>query len=450
MNRAGDHFQRRHDSPSVTQAALARLITNRPRDAVVRASEFSFAVALRPGLDPATLERAFHRTLRRHGELLSAFRIDRGEARVESLDLARFPLVIHDAVALPEPALRARLRKRVEAGFPRLDEPLTRLHLYDRGAEGCVLLLQIHHLVADGWSLEIAFRDMMTCYLAGGRDLRAHAPAPRFEDFVDAEDDFTHTARGRAARDHWARSLAAMAPPVRLPYDRERRANAIGASGRALFELRADSVRALDDLARRLDLTRFAVLFALFALAIGRISGARAVPVAVPVARRNDARWLDLVGYVAQNVYVLAPAAEPSAATFRTCGALLAEAFAHEDYPALLAMPEVTDLRAPGAPRAGYEQVSFAMWTPQRNDPLGLAGLFGGEPDRSIRAAGFEAQVVDLAVDACSRDLRLNFIAVGNRLAFTLLYNADLFDAATARSIADIFRSLAEDLPSRL
>lgn len=449
MNEAGGDFRRRHDCASVTQAAMVRLIANRPRDAVVRSAEFSFAVSLRPRLDPSTLQRAFHRTLRRHGELLSAFRIDRGEVRVESLDLSRFALVVHDAAALPEPALRALLKKRADAGFARLDEPLTRLHFYDRGADGCVLLLQIHHLVADGWSLEIAFRDMMASYLAGGRDL-SRAPVARFEDFVDAEDDFAQSPEGLAAHDYWSRTLAAMAPPLPLPYDRDRRADAVVACGRAMFELSADSVRALDGLARRLGITRFAVLFALFALAVGRFSGARAVPVAVPVARRNDARWLDLVGYVAQNIYVLAPAAEPTASTFRTCAALLAEAFAREDYPASLVAREMAAARPPGAPRAGYEQISFAMWTPQRNDPLGLANLFRGAPGMPIRAAGFEAEVVDLAVDACSRDLRLNFIAADDRLAFTLLYNADLFDAATARSIGDLFRALAEELPSRL
>ena len=436
---------RRHDVPSIKQAAWSRRIVNRRRDAVSRSMEMAFAVKIHPGLDTETLQRALSRVVERHVELRSIFVPHMDGFRVESLPVKRFQVESYDMSGASWDTVHRAIRQTVDAGFPSLQAPLLRLRTYRIAGEGAVLLFQVHHLVSDSWSVEIVFRDLMAAYLAGGGRVWSGATPQTFEDFVDWEDEFISSAAGVAARAFWTSQLETMIEPVALPYDRTHSTEQIERGGVIRFSFSESLTADIDHLAASLRVTRFSLLLSLFALTVRRIGGASFVPIGVPVARRATRGLLELVGDTAQMIYVgLSPPSNARDFTFFLQSAKsIDESFEHQDFPVQLAIDDLGQ-QLPAKP--GFKQLCFSMLTPQKNDVLGLGALFQDVPGQVVKVPGYRAETIALCDNGCSRDLRLNFSTRDARVYFTLVYNADAFEPATAERLVEAFVAVAQEV----
>ncbi|MEV6301950.1 amino acid adenylation domain-containing protein [Actinoplanes sp. NPDC051861] len=214
------------------------------------------------------------------------------------------------------PPGEAVVRLRVESGtadgltaaarapFDLAAEPPLRVHLYSSGPDEHVLLLVMHHIAGDGWSMAPLARDLGTAY-AARLDGRAPGWPPlevQYADYALWQRDLlgTEDEPGSAMShqlDHWRRTLDGLPEELALPTDRPRAATATFQGGEVPVRLAPELHAALLELARDQRVSLFMVLQAAVAGLLTRLTGGTDVPLGTPVAGRTDEALNDLVGF---------------------------------------------------------------------------------------------------------------------------------------------------------
>ncbi|WP_307808090.1 non-ribosomal peptide synthetase [Streptomyces oryzae] len=273
---------------------------------------FNIPLALRMTgrLDEKALERALADVVTRHEPLRTVFPESGGEPFQDVLDaeVARPRLQV---TAVGEKELPERLTEASRYAFDLAAEPQLRAQLFALGPAEHVLLIVVHHIAADGWSMAPLTRDLTTAYVARSRgEEPVWDPLPvRYADYTqwhrqllgDPADPDSLQNRQLA---HWARALSGMPGELKLPFDKPRPAAVSHRGADVLVRIDADVHTALARLARRSGASLFMVLHAGLAALLTKIGAGTDIPVASPIAGRTDQALDDLVGYFV-NILVL-------------------------------------------------------------------------------------------------------------------------------------------------
>ena len=311
-----------------------------------------------------------------------------------------------------------------------------------------VVVLSIHHLVADFWSLEVLIGELAALYRPAGEAGPAGPPELRplpltHADHARRQEAMLAGPRGEASWVFWRQELAGPPPQLELPTDRQRpRQQTFGGDAWPL-RLSPETTLALRSLAAEQRATPFMALLAVFQALLARLSGQREVVVGAPVSGRRSADLAGVVGYFVNLLALRADfAGEPGFAELlgATRRRVLA-AFRHQDYPFPLLAEQLQPRRDPG--RSPLFQASFVMQKAHRPDRHGLAGFALGLPGSHLRLAGLELESVALPRRAAQFDLTLEAADEGEEVAALLVYNTDLFDAATTARWSGFLRALA-------
>ncbi|MGP3972347.1 amino acid adenylation domain-containing protein, partial [Streptomyces sp. 6N223] len=300
-----------------------------------------FAVRLTGQLDHQALDAALNDVITRHETLRTVFP-DTGDGPCQH---------ILDAQHLPSP-LRTRrieekdLRQAVDAvaghAFDLATEIPVRAWLFSLSAAESVLVLVVHHIAGDGWSVGPLARDLAAAYAArcaGGEPVWEPLPV-QYADYTlwqrellgEEQDPESRFSRQYA---YWAEQLADLPEQVTLPADRPRPA-ALSHHGRVdAFDFDADLHRAIFDLARSTGTTVHMVLHAALAALLTRLGAGTDIPIGTGVAGRTDDDLSELVGFFV-NILVL----RTDTSGNPTFSELLAQeretslaAYAHQDIP---------------------------------------------------------------------------------------------------------------------
>ncbi|RCV59894.1 non-ribosomal peptide synthetase [Marinitenerispora sediminis] len=266
---------------------------------------------LRGPLSAAALAAALHGLLLRHESLRTTFHevdgapVQRvGDAADARVDLTEADLSALDPVAR-EPELGALLSAEAERPFDLERGPLFRALLVRLAAEEHVLVLSAHHIVSDGWSLDVLVRDLAALYRAESGS--GAGPLPdlpvRYADFAVWEDGHWSGPRLRDRLDFWAERLAGVRP-LELPTDHPRPPVRTTAGAVHRRTVPAPDTAALRELGGRYGGTLFVTLTALTQLLLATASGSRDVAVGVASAGRYHRQTEDLVGFFVNPVVV--------------------------------------------------------------------------------------------------------------------------------------------------
>ena len=248
-----------------------------------------------PHLARETAEAAVADLVARHEVLRTVYpRDDDGPfQRVLPADRA----VVEVCEAAADGDLPGRLAALARQPFDLAGAPPLRAHLVTGDPAGTVLLLVVHHIAADGWSMDVLARD-----LASALDARAVGLSPSWPPLPlqYAEATLLEAARVSDSEDQlafWRDALADLPEEVRLPRDRRRPPDGAGSEGGTVsVDLSPELHRALLDAARSCRASLFMVVQAAFAAVLGRLGGGTDIPLGAPIAGRSDERYDDLVG----------------------------------------------------------------------------------------------------------------------------------------------------------
>ncbi len=387
----------------------------------------SLPLVISAGADAGLWREACRILSSRHEILRARFGERDGEPLQTFGDAAEIFWAESDATGLAESELATALEAAHGRPFDlAVDAPL-RCHWFARGEGRAVLLLTLHHIVCDAWSLEVMRRELQRIAAAlreGG--LLPDAPAHQYRDFVHWQRDLLAGGEGARLLAFWRSRLLPAPPPLLLPADRPRPALAgyRGANVSVVFpEVLALGLR---ELAQREEATLNVVLLALWCVLLQRLSGQDEFVVGAPSAGRSLAEFAGVVGYFVDPVAT--PVRLSGNPTFRECLARLRaisrETLAHRDYPFMLLVEKLNLPRDPS--RSPLFDVTFNFLSHRENP------------------AAAELGTLSIAQADGKFDLTLTVIDDGRLMTAALGYNLGLFERATAERFAALLRRLAE------
>ena len=408
----------------------------------------SFSARIHSPLDVDALRRAFAQLVERHGALRARFRMQDGVPVQEIAGDLEGQFRVHEAAGLDDATLHARVDVAYRTPFDLERGPAVRLDLFAIAPDDHVLLLTVHHIVYDAWSLWLNLDELGALYAANVAGEAAPLPplAHTYRDHVARHQAMLEGERGRGLWDFWREALAGDPPTLHLPLDRPRPLEQTyhGASYR--FALGAERSRQVRRLAQARGVTPFALLLAAYQVLLHRYSGQDDIVVGSPTTGRGDAEFAGVAGYFVNPV--LLRARFDDAPTFdalldRVARAAV-DAMEHQDFPFPLLVERLQPRRDPAY--APLFQVSFVYQKPQKSrsgiDWLGWTV----EPGRRVRWGGLEIAYFDQPQQEGQFDLELEMLDTGEELVGVFKYNTDLFERATAVRMAGSFEALLDGL----
>lgn len=324
-----------------------------------------------------------------------------------------------------EAALRERLGSAIAQTFELSNAPLLRAELFRIAPDDHVLLLVVHHIVADGWSMSVIKRELAQFYARGG-DPELATPPLTFVDYATWQRHRFERDGLHAHAAYWRENLLDL-QTLNLPIDRPRPPQMAHVGRTLALPIDPAIGAALRALVAQQDATPFMGFLAAFNVLLMRYTGQTDVAVGVPLAARHDARLLDMVGYFA-NTVVMRNHLEGQGGF----NALLAAvrqttlaALAHQDLPFDKLVAELNPER--DASRNPLYQVSFAL---------------ENFPHRILELGGLASQDLAIRTETSKFDLSLVIVESGGGFDALFEYRTDLFEARSIAQMAAHFVTL--------
>jgi amino acid adenylation domain-containing protein len=389
-------------------------------------------------LDRAALVRALDRLVARHETLRTTFAVVDGEPeqRIAPAETSRFHLLEQDlrAEADPEAALRAVTAAETSAPFDLAVGPLIRGRLVRMADEEHVLLLTMHHIVSDGWSMGVLARELTALYAAYRAGEADPLPplALQYADYAAWQRRGVEGEELQRQAAYWRETLQGAPELLALPTDRPRPARPDHAGEVIGVELDAGLTERVETLSRRHGATLFATLTAAWVAVLSRLANQRDIVVGTPTANRNREEIEGLVGFFV-NTLALRFDVAGSATVAELIGQVKARTLAgqqNQDIP----FEQVVELAQPvrSLSHTPLFQVVFA-WQNVPRARLELPGL----RVQSIHRGHEGMAKFDLSLTLGEKDGRIDGV---------LLYATALFDRATAERYVAYFRRVVEQM----
>ncbi|MCX7361804.1 MAG: amino acid adenylation domain-containing protein [Alphaproteobacteria bacterium] len=414
------------DSAPLTEPQLEILTAAQMSDEASCAFNESVSIAFEGEIDTDVLSGALNAVVARHQALRG--RVGRDDERMHFAPSLLLPLEVRDLSREGDPkaALATLVAADARTPFDLWAGPLVRASLIRLAKERHVLLFTAHHIVCDGWSVNIILNDLATFY----RTAHAAEPptlpeAPRFSQYAEAQAGSKEAQASDLA--YWSTVYADVPPLPELPTDRPRPAQRSYAGATWSTRFDAPLLASLKKTGAAHGATLFAMLFTALQAVMGRLSGASDIVMGVPVAGQSVDDEPDLVGHCVQTLPLRAPLAweAPFGSHVRAVAQRLLDSF---DHPKCTYGTLVRALRLPrAANRLPLTEIQFNL------ERMGDNLDFGGPT----------VEVVPNAKAAVNFDIFVNVIESAAGLRIDCDYNSDLYDEATiARWLAHYRRLL--------
>lgn len=386
----------------------------------------SGALRLRGALDRQALSGALDEIVRRHEVLRTTFP-DQGGRPEQRIGRPRpVPLPVVDAEN--EDEIASALRAETTTPFDLTSDLMVRTRLLRLSDDHHVLVLGLHHIAADGWSLGVLIRELGALYDA----FRRGAPSPltelttQYADYAVWQRDWLATGPLDNQIGYWRERLHG-APVLELPTDFAPTAARTWRGASKSFVFPAHLWKAVTAFAEQRRTTPYMVLVAAFAVVLARWSGERDVVIGSPLAGRTHPELEPLAGFFVNTLplRVDVPGTAPFAALLAEVKQTCTDAYAHQDVPFGKLVQALRPDRSLGP--VPLVQVMLAL---------------RDVPGQAPALAGLEVEEMDLASsqDASKFDLVLDLVPEPDgRLRCRVEFSTDLFEAATAGGIADAF-----------
>ncbi|MCO7514834.1 amino acid adenylation domain-containing protein [Pseudomonas guariconensis] len=387
---------------------------------------------LNGALDMAALQAGLEDLVRHQGSLRTRFVEHQGQVCQVLDDALHLTLVVDEVGANDEveSAIKAYAERCTAQPFDLMQGPLARVNLLRVASDDHVLVLTLHHSIADGWSINVLIEQWLACYASRLQGQVAHlAEAPiQYADYAAWQRQWLESGEGDRQLAYWKDQLGEAPEVLTLRTDRPRPTQASHRG--AVLDLNLDPalLEGLKALAQRQDVSLFMLLLASFQALLHRYSGQAEIHVGVPVANRNRMETERLIGFFVNTQVMKAriDGLQPFEALLAQVREAAQQAQAHQDLP--------------------FEQLVQALH-PERS--MSHSPLFQVMFNHQVAGAGqgmalpcLDVQPVQRDERSAQFDLSLDTVETATGLVASLTYATDLFDRVSAERLLRHWQNL--------
>ena len=313
--------------------------------------------------------------------------------------------------------------------FDLTQSPLLRVKLLKLQPEKHILLINMHHIISDGWSIGVFIRELSHLYGAfvAGKEPTLPILPIQYADFAVWQREWLQGKVLAAQLEYWKQQLADAPPLLELPTDRPRPAIQTFQGKTERFELDRKLTQELKALSQQSGCTLFMTLLAAFGVVLSRYSGQTDIVIGSAIANRNRREIEGLIGFFVNTLALRLDLSEkPSFATFlKQVQTVTQDAYEHQDLPFEMLVEELQLERK--LDRNPLVQVGFILQN-AANEAWKLPGL-------TIEEMSWE-------LDSARLDLEVHLSEVNDGLTGLCCYNIDLFDGSMIARLLEHFQNL--------
>lgn len=398
------------------------------------AYNISWTVRLRGELDYAALQAALDQLTARHETLRTVFPDESGEPYQRILAQFSMPLQQESLAGVGDAQLRARLGQIAAEPFNLSAGPLWRVMLLHVADDEHIMLVVIHHIIADGASMRVLFRELAVCYDAAVSRTPAALPAlpVQYADYSVWQRKWLDSAELERQTAYWQERLAGLPPLLELPWDRPRSAAMRYRGASVLRVLPAQLAEELRALGRARGCTLFMVMLAAFYVLLQRYAGRDDLAVGTPLGGRPRTGLEGLIGFFINTVV------------------LRADLGSDPTFAQLLHQVRDVALGAHANQELPFEKL-VEILQPQRElsySPV-FQVMFDLQEERRWRLPVRNLEVIPEVVFSSrtsSFDLTLSVRQAENGLDAMFEYDTDLFDENSIEQLASHYQHLLEEI----
>lgn len=392
------------------------------------------AFRLSGSLDPVALASALQSIISRHESLRTVFISLDDQVNQVILSTLKFDLPISDISDLPdvqrEQAALSMAGEEAGKPFDLSKGPLLRAKLLRLSPVDHILVLVIHHIIVDGWSMNLLFHEMGELYASFVLGKQPQLPNLnlQYSDYSQWQRASLTSDYLAGELDYWKNKLRGAETVLQLPADHPRPAADSGRGESIHFELSHETSKSLKALAQSETATLFMALLTIFQVLLGRYTMQDSILVGSPTAGRNDVDLENLIGFFVNTLVLRADLDSDSSfrQLLRQVRTNFLEALEHQNTP--------------------FEKLVEAL-EPDRNlnrNPLfQVMFVLHNAPNLKVELPGLVMQEIEFESGITKFDLSLEIVDLGN-LHCTFEYNSDLYEESTIRRMAGHFAKLAE------
>ncbi len=396
------------------------------------------ALRLQGQLNVPALEQSLNALIQRHESLRTTFALVNEQPVQRIASRLNLPVQVVDFSPVPgmearEAAARQVVWEEMHCPFDLARGPLIRARLLRLGQEDHILLLTLHHCAADGWSIDVLFKELSILYTAYQAGQPAALPGLPFQyaDYARWQRQWLQGAALDELIDFWRTQLADAPPVLELPTDYPRPAEVSHRGAHVTFALPADLCQKLRALSQREGVTLFMTLLAAFNVLLYRYSGQADLLIGTPVAGRQRRETEDLIGLFVNTLVLRTDlSGNPSfRRLLKRVREVCLNAYEHQDLP--------------------FEKLVETL-QPERHlsaSPL-FQALFALDhlPPEQITLPGLTLHPVERPIRTAKFDLSLMMTETPTALLGTIEYQTDLFKEETIARFARHWRHILEEM----
>ncbi len=390
------------------------------------------ALRLRGRLDIASLQRSFAALVERHESLRTRIaRMGDEWVQVVSADVS-LALEVEVQRGLDEQRLLERVEAEIARPFDLEQGPLLRVTLLEVDADEHVLVMVQHHIVSDGWSMQLMVEELVQLYAAYSQGLDVVLPALpiQYADYALWQRSWMEAGEKERQLAYWTGLLGGEQPVIELPLDHPRQPLRSYRGAQLDLELEPHLALALKQLVQRKGVTMFMLLLASFQALLHRYSGQADIRVGVPIANRNRVETERLIGF------------------FVNTQVLKADINGRMGFDELLAQARQRALEAQAHQDLPFEQLVEAL-QPERSlghNPL-FQVMFNHQADsrsanQGVQLPGLSLERMEWRSSSVAFDLTLDVHEAEDGIWASFGYATDLFEASTVERLARHWQNL--------
>ena len=389
-----------------------------------------FAIRIKGALRKDIFEQALKKIIRRHEILRTTFKEIKGEVRQVVSPRSSIKIEISE---VPPGDVRDRIRQLAQTAFDLEKGPLGLINLITVGPDDYVMILVMHHIISDGWSMGVLIREFSILYDALLNKREAGLPPLKIQyaDYAGWQKKWLEGERLRQQLEYWRKTLGAAPPILELQGDKPR-PRQLSSRGAQIYRKLTPAIwQRLKERAGREQLTDFMLLLGVFYLLLFRYTRQQDICIGTPVANRNRAETEPLIGFFVNTLVLRCAFDENDSGTtfFSRVRETALAAFAHQDIPFEMLVQELQPERD------------------MSHSPL-FQAFFTHTPasDLPVLPGPFTIEALEMEVNSAKFELSLFTQEADNGLNITFEYNSDLYSPAFVERIAGHFLLLLEQV----